>query len=178
MTVSEVILNIGYSGMQQIKFLFELDGHGDNSLLFLGDYPDSACHTVGSAPTAFVECVYTRDIVVNDREHFSFRHKTSRPGTAGLDPVYDRSGVITFVAPSGTEFADSLASTSPDDMICQADGSVKTHRTCWFAVIHPGKSKARGAPERVARIARSRCVAVGFGVGQRVAQLAEFGGSH
>ena len=60
----------------------------------------------------------------------------------GLDPVYERSGMITFVAPSGTEFADSLADSPPDDMTCLA-GASSTRRQCFFRVIDPGKANGR-----------------------------------
>jgi hypothetical protein len=60
----------------------------------------------------------------------------------GLDPAYDRSGMLTFVAPSGTEFADSLADSPPDDLTCLA-GANSTRRQCFFQAINPGKANAR-----------------------------------
>jgi hypothetical protein len=87
LTVSSIVLDIGYVGAQEIKIRYELDEGccetGGNPARFLAGPPDPACATVGALPTRVVECVYTRDIVLGQRERFSFRHNISRPAVYG-----------------------------------------------------------------------------------------------
>ncbi len=60
----------------------------------------------------------------------------------GLDPVWERSGIVAVTAPAGTEFVDWEAIVADPDIICFAPSATPTFRQCWFAVIEPGAAKA------------------------------------
>ncbi len=90
----------------------------------------------------------------------------------GLDAVWDRSGMFTFAAPAGTEFADSLANTKPDDMVCQTSAILQTLRNCWFPVVRAGQANARKETWRL-KILSSQ-----VGEGKVAAQLQNATGRH